>query len=691
MSYQVLARKWRPKRFADLVGQEHVVRALGNALAGERLHHAYLLTGTRGVGKTTIARILAKSLNCERGVGAEPCGECAACRQIDAGRFVDLLEIDAASNTGIDNIREVIENAQYTPTAGRYKVYIIDEVHMLSKSAFNAMLKTLEEPPAHVKFILATTDPQKVPVTVLSRCLQFSLRNMTPPQVSGHLAHVLETEQVPYEPGALTLLGRAANGSMRDALSLLDQAIAYGLGEVQEAGVRAMLGAVDRRYLFALIAALADADGAALLAEASELAQRGVGFDAALEELACLFYQISLAQTVPQALAEDDPDHEALLALAQTLAAEDVQLYYQIATQGRRDLPLAPDEQLGFNMTLLRMLAFHPAHAPVAEAAAPASPAPAAAVRPAVARPSSPPPAGGTGPAAARAALEKFLKRGPATPPPAPATRVAPRPAAPTPPPDDTPPPEPEPVPAPELAAEPPPVPEAAVVPPWDDAPAADAVADLPAPVVEAPSPVEPAAVADDGAQPDGLTAAEAEAHDDMFGEPPAAVAAEPAPEPEAAVLPPAADAGVPAVAPVIAPVGADSPLSFDGDWIALVDQLKEGLGAKARMLAQNAECAGLDGTRFALRVPSAHRFVSGHDYQQQLASALADHFGQPVQIDVEIGEVAGETHLMQRARVQGEKLAAARAAIDSDPKVAELMREFNATLVPESIQPIEE
>ena len=694
MSYQVLARKWRPKRFADLVGQEHVVRALGNALAGERLHHAYLLTGTRGVGKTTIARILAKSLNCERGVGAEPCGECAACRQIDAGRFVDLLEIDAASNTGIDNIREVIENAQYTPTAGRYKVYIIDEVHMLSKSAFNAMLKTLEEPPAHVKFILATTDPQKVPVTVLSRCLQFSLRNMTPPQVSGHLAHVLETEQVPYEAGALTLLGRAANGSMRDALSLLDQAIAYGLGEVQEAGVRAMLGAVDRRYLFALIAALADADGAALLAEASELAQRGVGFDAALEELACLFYQITLAQTVPQALAEDDPDREALLALAQTLAAEDVQLYYQIATQGRRDLPLAPDEQLGFNMTLLRMLAFHPAHAPVAEAAAPASPAPAAAARPAVERPSSPPPAGGTGPAAARAALEKFLKRGPAVTPPAPAARPAPRPAPPAPPSDDTPPAPAEPEPAPAAAPLPEPVTAERAVPPWDDAPvaeAAPAVDDSPLPAVAVPLPVDTEAEApladdqdhDDPA--DGLTAAEAEAHDDMFGEPPAAVAPVPAAEP------PVADSVVPLAAPAAVPVSTDSPLSFDGDWIALVDQLKEGLGAKARMLAQNAECAGLDGTRFALRVPSAHRFVSGHDYQQQLASALADHFGQPVQIDVEIGEVAGETHLMQRARVQGEKLAAARAAIDSDPKVAELMREFNATLVPESIQPIEE
>lgn len=241
MTYQVLARKWRPKRFADLVGQEHVVRALSNALIEQRLHHAYLLTGTRGVGKTTIARILAKSLNCETGVGAEPCGVCAACRQIDAGRFVDLLEIDAASNTGIDNIREVLDNAQYAPSVGRFKVYIIDEVHMLSKSAFNAMLKTLEEPPAHVKFILATTDPQKVPVTVLSRCLQFSLRNMTPQQVAAHLAHVLDTEQVSYEPAALTLLGRAASGSMRDALSLLDQAIAYGIGEVREEGVRAML------------------------------------------------------------------------------------------------------------------------------------------------------------------------------------------------------------------------------------------------------------------------------------------------------------------------------------------------------------------------------------------------------------------------------------------------------------------
>ncbi|MBP7580679.1 MAG: DNA polymerase III subunit gamma/tau, partial [Vogesella sp.] len=307
MTYQVLARKWRPKRFADLVGQEHVVRALSNALKESRLHHAYLLTGTRGVGKTTIARILAKSLNCETGTTAEPCGVCQACTQIDAGRFVDLLEIDAASNTGIDNIREVLENAQYTPTMGRYKVYIIDEVHMLSKSAFNAMLKTLEEPPAHVKFILATTDPQKVPVTVLSRCLQFSLRNMTPQQVAGHLAHMLDVEGIAYETPALALLGRAAAGSMRDAQSLLDQAIAYGLGEVKEDGVRAMLGAVDKRYLFALLDALADADGARLVAEVEALAARGIGFDSALAELASLLHQLALAQTVPAAIASDEP------------------------------------------------------------------------------------------------------------------------------------------------------------------------------------------------------------------------------------------------------------------------------------------------------------------------------------------------------------------------------------------------
>ena len=360
MVYQVLARKWRPKTFADLVGQEHVVKALRNALDEGRLHHAYLLTGTRGVGKTTIARILAKSLNCENAVHGEPCGQCESCTQIDSGRYVDLLEIDAASNTGIDNIREVLENAQYAPTAGKYKVYIIDEVHMLSKSAFNAMLKTLEEPPEHVKFILATTDPHKVPITVLSRCLQFVLRNMTTQQVAEHLAHVLDRENVPYQPQALQLLGRAAAGSMRDALSLLDQAIAMGSGKVAEQDVRQMIGAVDKQYLFELLEGIINQNGEALLEKAQEMSARAIGFDSALAELAMLLQHLALIQTIPSALANDDPERGTLLRLSQALSGEQIQLYYQCAIHGKQDLPLAPDEYAGFVMTLLRMLAFAP-------------------------------------------------------------------------------------------------------------------------------------------------------------------------------------------------------------------------------------------------------------------------------------------------------------------------------------------
>ena len=359
-AYQVLARKWRPKTFADLVGQQHVVKALQNALDKGRLHHAYLLTGTRGVGKTTIARILAKSLNCENAQHGEPCGQCQSCRDIDAGRFVDLLEIDAASNTGIDNIREVLENAQYAPTAGKYKVYIIDEVHMLSKSAFNAMLKTLEEPPEHVKFILATTDPHKVPITVLSRCLQFVLRNLTPQQVADHLTHVLKTEKIVYEPAALALLGRAAQGSMRDALSLLDQAIAMGSGSVKETDVRDMIGAVDKRYLYELLTFLMEQDGTQLMQKAQEMAGNAVGFDSALNDLAMLLQRLALLKTLPGAVAADDPERERLTQLANYFSDEQIQLYYQCVIHGKQDLPLAPDEYAGFVMTLLRMLAFAP-------------------------------------------------------------------------------------------------------------------------------------------------------------------------------------------------------------------------------------------------------------------------------------------------------------------------------------------
>lgn len=392
---QVLARKWRPRVFADLKGQEHVVRALSNALTQNRLHHAYLFTGTRGVGKTTVARILAKCLNCETGITATPCGQCSACTQIDSGRFVDLLELDAASNTGIDNMREVLDNAQYAPTVGRFKVYIIDEVHMLSRAAFNSMLKTLEEPPEHVKFILATTDPQKIPVTVLSRCLQFNLKQMAPELVREHLDKVLGLEGIASESAALRLIARAASGSMRDALSLLDQAIAYGSGQVHEDTVRSMLGAIDQRYLFGLLHALAAGDGAALLDEADQMAARSIAFDAALQELGTLLHKIALAQTVPAALPDDLPEREAILDLAQRLDAETVQLYYQIAILGRRDLALAPDEFAGFTMTLLRMLAFMPATGTALAAAPRPAPTASSAARPAAAlvahEPAAPP------------------------------------------------------------------------------------------------------------------------------------------------------------------------------------------------------------------------------------------------------------------------------------------------------------
>ena len=360
MSHQVLARKWRPKSFETLVGQPHVVRALSNALAQQRIHHAYLFTGTRGVGKTTIARIIAKSLNCETAITAKPCGVCNACTEIDLGRFVDLLEVDAASNTQVDAMRELLENAQYAPTSGRFKVYIIDEVHMLSKSAFNAMLKTLEEPPEHVKFILATTDPQKVPITVLSRCLQFNLRQIASTTIAEHLQAILTKENIPFEDAGMQLIARAAKGSMRDALSLTDQAIAYGNQAVNEADVRSMLGAIDQSYLFDLLHALLDEDGVALISKAQEMQTRSISFEAALNDLAKLLHQIAIAQMVPESISHDLPEREVLLQLAENLPADKLQLYYQIALLGGRDISLAPDEYAGFTMSLLRMLAFSP-------------------------------------------------------------------------------------------------------------------------------------------------------------------------------------------------------------------------------------------------------------------------------------------------------------------------------------------
>jgi len=363
MTYQVLARKWRPRDFASLVGQEHVVRALTHALDQQRLHHAYLFTGTRGVGKTTLSRILAKALNCETGITSNPCGVCKACREIDEGRFIDYVEMDAASNRGVDEMAALLERAIYAPVDARFKVYMIDEVHMLTNHAFNAMLKTLEEPPAHVKFILATTDPQKIPVTVLSRCLQFNLKQMPATHIVSHLEHVLTDEQIGFEVQALRLLARAADGSMRDALSLTDQAIAYAAGVVSESAIRGMLGALDQSYLIRLLDAVAESDGAAVLAIADEMALRSLSFSVALQDLSSLLHRIAWAQFAPASVLDEWPEADDIRRFAAALTPRDVQLYYQIATIGRSELGVAPDEFAGFTMTLLRMLAFQPASA----------------------------------------------------------------------------------------------------------------------------------------------------------------------------------------------------------------------------------------------------------------------------------------------------------------------------------------
>ncbi|MEO7497726.1 MAG: DNA polymerase III subunit gamma/tau, partial [Massilia sp.] len=429
MSYQVLARKYRPKNFETLVGQEHVVRALSHALGTGRLHHAYLFTGTRGVGKTTLSRILAKSLNCigpdgSGGITATPCGVCEACTAIDAGRFVDYIEMDAASNRGVDEMAQLLEQAVYAPSNARFKVYMIDEVHMLTNHAFNSMLKTLEEPPPHVKFILATTDPQKIPVTVLSRCLQFNLKQMPPGHIVSHLDNILGQEGIAFEQGALRLLAQGAHGSMRDALSLTDQAIAYAAGQVTLDSVQGMLGALDQSFLVRLLDALVKQDGADLLAVADEMASRSLSYNGALQDLGTLLHRIALAQSVPGAVPQDLPELADIVRLAGAFDAQEVQLYYQIAVHGRNEMGLAPDEYAGFTMTLLRMLAFRPGNGG-ADGAAPAGPASA---RPSP-RPASAPPA-----RAASAAVASHAAVAPPPPPPMPqAAAPVPHAAAPAP------------------------------------------------------------------------------------------------------------------------------------------------------------------------------------------------------------------------------------------------------------------
>ena len=374
MSYQVLARKWRPRSFAEMAGQEHVLQALINALDNNRLHHAYLFTGTRGVGKTTIARILSKCLNCEKGISSVPCGECASCNEINEGRFIDLIEVDAASRTGVDDMRDLLDNVQYAPSRGRFKIYLIDEVHMLSKSSFAALLKTLEEPPPHVKFLFATTDPQKLPITVLSRCLQFNLKNLSAERITQHLQFVLGEEQVPFEEAALWSLARAADGSMRDALSLTDQAIGHGGGQVSDTEVSAMLGTIERGYVVDICNALSTGTGTDVLAAVGRMAEQAPDYDLALADVLSIWHQVAILQAVPEALDKGVSHYSALLALAQAVSREDTQLFYQICLLGRKDLHLAPDLKSGFEMIMLRALAFRPLPPNKTVAAAPAAP-----------------------------------------------------------------------------------------------------------------------------------------------------------------------------------------------------------------------------------------------------------------------------------------------------------------------------
>ena len=495
MSYQVLARKWRPRTFEDMVGQEHVLQALVHALEHQRLHHAYLFTGTRGVGKTTIGRLLARCLNCETGITPNPCGECDSCKEILEGRFVDLIEIDAASRTGVDDMRELTDNVQYAPSRGRFKVYLIDEVHMLTNQSFNAFLKTLEEPPEHVKFLLATTDPQKLPVTVLSRCLQFNLKRMTPEHIVGHLKHVLTEETIPFEEPALWLLARAADGSMRDALSLTDQAIAFGNENLSASDVSTMLGTIDQRDIERIVSTLVERDGPGLLAEISRISEFAPDYGVILADLLSLFHRVTMEQVVPGSADNALGDAAQVQALARQLSAEDAQLFYQTALIGRKDLAVTPDARMGFEMTMLRMLAFRPG-ADRRE-----------------------PPAVTSGNTENTGRAEPEPDPGPVSPPVAEHPQPEPPPVAPSPQPEPEP--APAPAPAPEPAAESMPEPPVMDTPPWEEEPEPpyyDEVAPEPMvaqePVSEpeprSPQPVEtPEAVIEPDPEPEAVAPAE--------------------------------------------------------------------------------------------------------------------------------------------------------------------------------------
>ncbi|GAC1520339.1 MAG: hypothetical protein NVS3B11_19720 [Collimonas sp.] len=712
MSYQVLARKYRPRSFDTLVGQEHVVRALTHALEQQRLHHAYLFTGTRGVGKTTLSRILAKSLNCigadgNGGITAAPCGVCEACVAIDAGRFVDYIEMDAASNRGVDEMAQLLEQAVYAPSNARFKVYMIDEVHMLTNHAFNSMLKTLEEPPEHVKFILATTDPQKIPVTVLSRCLQFNLKQMPPGHIISHLDNILGQEQIEFETPALRLLAQGAHGSMRDALSLTDQAIAYAAGKVTLDAVQGMLGALDQSYLIRVLDALAQKDGPGLLAVADDMASRSLSYNAALQDLGTLLHRVALAQSVPAALADDLPEREEVIRLATLFDAEEVQLFYQIAVHGRNELGLAPDEYAGFSMTLLRMLAFRPqadgstvappsvsrprpqASAAPATQPAPAS-RPAAAQAPAAARLSSAPqtvstsaPApvarpdtGASAMSPARAALEaaraaaSSRKGGSAARPQPSQAQVAPasQPAV-----------------AETTPAAPAYVKQAlqnSSVPPWEeeiplptDLPDTEFSSSAAEKKTESYAQFAPSRAS---AATGGVNGAANGAANGVANNNRQVARPEPVVQQLAAPVEP--------LPPLV--LQPDPNLNWDGNWPLLAANLA--VRGVAHQLAQQSELIKSDSSgaavHFHLRIPFDTLRSAGS--VDKLEAALTEHFGRNVKVETELGPVR-HTANAQAMAAQAERQRLAEQTAQNDPFIQSMMREFGASIVPGSIKPL--
>jgi len=648
MSYQVLARKWRPRIFREMVGQEHVLQALINALDHNRLHHAYLFTGTRGVGKTTIARILAKCLNCETGVSSEPCGTCSACREIAEGRFVDLIEVDAASRTKVEDTRELLENVQYAPTRGRYKVYLIDEVHMLSNSSFNALLKTLEEPPPHVKFLLATTDPQKLPMTILSRCLQFNLKNMTPERIVNHLKFVLEQEVIPFEESALWLLGRAADGSMRDALSLTDQSIAYGSGKIVQSEVAAMLGTLDQTAVYEIVNALASLDGKAILGAVQNMAEQAPDYANALAEMLSVLHRIAIAQALPEAVDNSHGDKERIMQLAQQLPAEDVQLFYQTALLGRRDLPLAPDARAGFEMVLLRMLAFKPQGV----IDVPTQSLPQSSTQ---SRPVQTPPVASQPVAVPVQAIAV-----------APVVDVAPTPQA--------------------VAPAPIPAPQPQVT-------QASPVAEQTPPPFDGPYDNAPEMTGDDY---DEYAAAPAYLDADNYNRVPDEV-----PEPKKSEAPETqASTAVETRPEIVSPVINDAPpitptaarkvpyeQASPQDW----PEIYLGLGVTGILQSTIANCqlVARKGNEFQFIVDENNSTLYDQSHQQRLADLLSNYFIERVHVKIQPGKLTAETPALIAKRKQEERYANAVNAIKTDPIVQQLIEHFDATLREETIQAI--